>query len=88
VEVTEVAIAAGYGHAVEVLLVADGLYQSSEVSFEGQHVPHAVRFNYLEVTTDDEKIKIRDHPFPRPTFCFEICVDGIETSVALRSMRY
>jgi len=38
---------------------------------------------YLEVTTDDEEVKIRYAPFSRAAFCFEIGVDGVETSMAL-----
>ena len=39
--------------------------------------------NYLEVPADDEEVKIRNHPFFSPAFCFEIGVDSVETSMAL-----
>ena len=85
VEITKVPILSWYRHAVEIVLVANGLYESWKVSSEG--CPHAILSIYLEVTTDDEEIEVRNSPLSGLTFRLQICVDSIEASVSLRSIR-
>ena len=67
------------------MLVANGLYESWRVSFWGY--PHAILRVYLEVTTDDEEIKVRNSPLSGLTLRLQICVGSIEAPVSLRSIR-
>lgn len=79
VEVTKVAIFPGHRHAIEIMLVANGLDRLRNVSREDHS--HALLGSHLEVPADDKKIKFGNSPSSRQTLDSEICVNSIQATV-------
>ena len=82
-KIAEVAMSPWHRHAVEVVLVADGLDDWQRSMLRNSPAYMQCCSTYLKITADYEEVKIRDFPFSRPAFRFEISVDSVETSMAL-----